>query len=367
GKIVIDTGTRSCRGGFSGHPSPTAEISSLVGRCTAQSLLLEEARCGVFVGEEALLYPDSEISDVMQNGLIANWEAAENLWHHLLEHELHVSPRDHALLLTEPPFSPASSQEKMAEVAFEALQTPGLFMAPQPVLAAYAHGKTSALVLDMGHVATRAVPVLEGSTIAHGSKQTDMAGRCLTWYLLTLLENAGHTLSEGMTQVVEDIKRTCCYVTIDFQREHLLPPCAYSTDFPLPDGKTLTLGKEQFQCPELLFNPPPCWGESYVAIHELVQRSLTQLSEEIRPTMCSNILLCGGSSMFQGLARRLCNELLGHLPCSASMHVVNSPLRQHATWTGGSILASLRNFQSCWIHRHEYYENGPRIVYQKCF
>ncbi|NXC41032.1 ACTL9 protein, partial [Penelope pileata] len=366
GQIVIDTGTRSCRAGFSGHQSPCAEISSLVGRSTAQSPHFKKARPGVFVGEEALLYPDMEVTEVMQNGLIASWEAAENVWQHLIEHELRVSPEEHMLLLTEPPFSSASSREKMAEVAFKALHISGLFVAPQPVLATYAHGRTSALVLDMGHAAMRAVPVLDGSNIAHGSQQTDMAGRCLTRYLATLLEDAGHTLITGMAQAVEDIKRTCCYVAIDFQREQLRAG-TNTVDCPLPDGRSLILNKERFQCPELLFSPPPSWGESYVGIPELAQRSLEQLLASIRPRMCSNILLCGGSSLFRGLARRLCNELLGRLPPGTAMEVVSSPLRRYAAWTGGSVLALLRNFQSCWIRRDEYSEDRPCIVYQKCF
>ncbi|OXB72653.1 UNVERIFIED_CONTAM: hypothetical protein H355_002144 [Colinus virginianus] len=168
GPVVIDMGTRSCRAGFSGHHSPSAEVSTLVG----YQMGSEEARPEVVIGEEAFLYPDSETMEVMHNGLIINWEAAESLWKHLLEHELRVNPEDHPLLLTEPPFSPTCSREIIAEIAFEVLGTPGLFVTPQSILSVYTHGKISALVLDMGHAATRAVPVLEGRSIAYSSKQT---------------------------------------------------------------------------------------------------------------------------------------------------------------------------------------------------
>lgn len=262
GPIVIDMGTRSCRAGFSGHYSPSAEVSTLVGHRMGS----EGASAGVIIGEEALLYSDIETLEVMHNGFIINWEAAENLCYYLLKHELQVNPEDHALLLTEPLFSPTSSRENMAEMAFEVLGTPGLFVAPQPVLSAYTHGKISALVLDMGHAATRVVPVLEGRSMACSSKQTDVAGRCLTWYLSTLLEDTGHVLSKGMSHMVEDIKRACCYIAEDFQSECLLPPSSHTMDISLPDGMTLTLSKERFQCPEVLFNPPSSWGESFVSI-----------------------------------------------------------------------------------------------------
>ncbi|POI27130.1 hypothetical protein CIB84_009120 [Bambusicola thoracicus] len=242
GPIVIDMGTKSCRAGFSGHCSPSAEVSTLVGHCMGS----EGARAGVIIGEEALLYPDTETMEVMHNGFIINWEAAENLCYYLLKHELQVNPEDHALLLTEPLFSPTSSRENMAEMAFEVLGAPCFFVSPQPVLSAYTHGKISALVLDMGHAATRVVPVLEGRSMACSSKQTDVAGRCLTWYLSTLLEDTGHMPSKGMSHMVEDIKHACCYVAEDFQNECLLPPSSHTMDISLPDGMTLTLTKERF-------------------------------------------------------------------------------------------------------------------------
>ncbi|XP_040393806.1 actin-like protein 9 [Cygnus olor] len=367
GPVVIDMGTRSCRAGFSGHQTPSAEISTLVSHTTVWSEGLEETRSEAFTGEEALLYPDTEIIEVMQNGIIINWEAAETLWQHMFEHKLGVPPEEHALLITEPPLSPTRGRENVAEVAFESLGSPGIFMAPQPVLSTYAHGRTSALVVDIGHVVTHAVPVHDGNCLAYATKRTDVAGSCLTWYLTMLLGDMEHTLGDWVSPVVEDVKHTCCYVTFDPGNECLLPPTSCTLDFTLPDGQTISLGKERFQCPEVLFNPLPTWGDSYMGIHEMAQRSLDLLPEDIRSVMHRNILLCGGSSLFEGLPRRLGSELAQCLPPGTEVEVVAVPGRRHAAWMGGSVLASLTNFQSCWIRRDEYYEEGPCIVHQKCF
>jgi actin-related protein len=35
-------------------------------------------------------------------------------------------------------------------------------------------------------------------------------------------------------------------------------------------------------------------------------------------------------------------------------------------WIGGSILSSLATFQSMWVQKAEYDENGVNIVHQKC-
>ena len=44
----------------------------------------------------------------------------------------------------------------------------------------------------------------------------------------------------------------------------------------------------------------------------------------------------------------------------------STPIKKHASWVGGSILASLSTFQDSWITKEEYEEAGPSIVHRKC-
>ncbi|NXW64198.1 ACTL9 protein, partial [Eurystomus gularis] len=367
GAVVIDMGTRSCRAGFSGQQTPAVEINTLVSCPMAQPTGPGEDKSKAFTGEEALLYPDAEIIDPMQNGIINNWEAATTLWQCLFDHELRVLPEEHALLITEPQPSPTTHREKMVEVVFESLGSPGFFVAHQPVLSTYAYGRTSGLVVDVGYAVTRVVPVYEGYSLAYATNKMDLAGSHLSWYLMTLLGDMGHMLSNNMAHLVEAIKHKCCYVASNFESECQLPPSNCTLEFPLPDGQTISFSKERFQCPEVLFNPPPNWGISYVGIHKMAQRSLEQLPEEIRSTLYKNILLCGGSSLFKGLERRFCSELLQSLPTNTDVKVAAMPLRRYSAWMGGSILTSLKSFQTWWIQRDEYDEEGPRIVHQRCY
>lgn len=48
-----------------------------------------------------------------------------------------------------------------------------------------------------------------------------------------------------------------CYVAEDYSKEILLSECSNDVDksYELPDGNCITIGKERFQCPELLFRP----------------------------------------------------------------------------------------------------------------
>ena len=86
----------------------------------------------------------------------------ENIWHHTFYKELCVDPREHPLLLTEPPLNPEANREKMTEIMFETFYATEMYVAIQAVLSLYATGRTTGMVLDSGDSVTHAVPVYEG-------------------------------------------------------------------------------------------------------------------------------------------------------------------------------------------------------------
>ena len=58
-------------------------------------------------------------------------------------------------------------------------------------------------------------------------------------------------------EIVRDIKERMCHVAEDFDTE--IEAFSYTTEgsktYELPDGEVITLGSEQIQCPEALFQP----------------------------------------------------------------------------------------------------------------
>ena len=73
--------------------------------------------------------------------------------------------------------------------------------------------------------------------------------------------------------------------------------------------------------------------------------------------------------MFEGLPERLEKEIKALAPKSMKeeVKVIASPERKFATWIGGSILSCISTFESCWITKTEYEENGASVVHRKCF
>lgn len=87
---------------------------------------------------------------------------------------------------------------------------------------------------------------------------------------------------------------------------------------------------------------------------------------DVRKDLFANIILSGGSTLFEGMGERLWQEIHNLTP-NGRIKVLAPPERLYSVWLGGSILASLSTFQTMWITKQEYDENGPNIIHRKCF
>lgn len=366
--VVIDMGTGTCKVGFAGQARPTYTVATIVGCQPKKPATTGQMVLETFIGEAALARPELTLAKPIRNGILVDWLAAEFIWRHLLEHDLGINTQDHPLLFSDQPFSPSTNREKLVEVAFESMRSPAMYVASQPVLSVYAHGRVSGLVVDMGHGVTSTVPVFQGYHLPHATERLDLAGTHLTTFLAEMLLGPSLRLGQQDLDVVEKIKHSYCYVAPDFQKAQAQPEQECRRGLQLPDGRTVTLGKELFQCPELLFSPPEMPGLSPVGVPTMAERSLSRVPPEVRAHLAQNVLLCGGSSLFRGLEGRFRKELLHSLRPEARVVVAAAqPSRNFSVWIGGSILASLRAFQSCWVLREQYEEQGPHIVYRKCY
>merc|ERR1712205_190331 len=101
------------------------------------------------------------------------------------------------------------------------------------------------------------------------------------------------------------------------------------------------------------------------AVHELAWASITASDIDVRKELCKNIIMSGGSTMYEGIADRLKTELTNLAPSGAEIRIVASADRKYAVWKGGSTLASLSTFASSWVTAEDYQEHGAAVIHRK--
>lgn len=92
----------------------------------------------------------------MASGEVKDWNIMEKLWHKCIYDYLRCEPREHVIMLTEPPMNPPENRESMAEIMFETFGFKGLHIGVQATLALYSawFNTTDKIQKEMGLTGT---------------------------------------------------------------------------------------------------------------------------------------------------------------------------------------------------------------------
>ena len=407
--IVIDNGSYMIRAGFSGDDVPKAVFRTITGRTRHYGIMVGMPQRNWYVGDEALSKRGIlSIRYPVEHKIVMNWDDMERIWHHSFYNELRICPEEHAILLSESPFNTKLNREKTTQIMFETFNVPAMYLAVDAVLALFGSGRTTGIVLDSGDGVTNTVPIYEGQALRDAMNHFDVGGRDITDYLMTLLTKRGYSFTTSAErEIVRDIKeKLCCFEPklLEFERYYTatnlseraeimssvfggditrilcqyLPQTAeqdvdYQSiyndaeikEYELPDVTVLCVSEERLKAPQILFQPN-LGNRSRDGIHKLLFASIGKCDKDIHNDLYQNVVLSGGSTMFDGMAETLQMKLELLAPKSTKIKVIAPPERKCSVWNGGSLLSSLSTFQEMWVSKDEYDEHGPSIVHRKC-
>ena len=100
-------------------------------------------------------------------------------------------------------------------------------------------------------------------------------------------------------------------------------------------------------------------------VQRLLYQAVLKCDPALRNDLLANIVLDGNSTHTKGFKERLQQDVLLLAGHSVKIEHTDMP-KGHAAWVGGAIVASLESFQSSWINKAEYDENGPVIFSKNC-
>lgn len=350
--IVLDNGTYYIKAGFGGELAPRTFVPSYIGR-QGESLFVGK---GLFLNGASYtphrgMVPDGE----------PDWDVLEDIWDYIITDELKTTPEEHPFLLTE---VQKESSAHMFEVLFEKLGCHSVCVLSTAALALQSLNKSTGIVVDCGN-RIQVVPILNNSIIDNSIVSTTSGISQIDEWFRSLLIARGFAY-RGHTQDadIRKLKEEACYVAQDYAAELAREPVPKT--FPCNSGSVLsgsiTLKKERFMGPEIIFNPsvmgPAATG---ISIQDAILSSVAALSDDDKKVMLENIVLVGGSTCFPGFETRLQTELVRRaaeraMPLTGiNVNIIAQDNRAYMSWYGGSVFSSLPNFSDLCLTYDQFY------------
>lgn len=359
--IVIDNGTSKTRVGLGGFDQPIDVFPSIVGR-PKQYFLLDQIY-NVYVGDNA--YARSCVLSLTwpkKDGIVTNWDDMERIWQQSFNSISNCNPSEHSLVLTESIFNTRPNREKAAQIIFETFNIPCYYSNSQEFFSLIASCRRSGLVCCIGEESYQTASFSQYTFISNSLNTTKIGGKTLTNWLNKMLSERGHEFKTfADLEMVREMKEEKCYVSFDYDNDQNKDTnSVYRSRY----GNYIELHNEVFKCPELLFQPQLNDIE-YDGIDKTIVNSIRRCDSDLKSALFSNIIVSGGSSMFNGLIERLVKEIKRIAPNETNVNVIGMSESNNSPWLGGSIFSSLDCFPNYVFTRDEYNEHGSGYVQHK--
>lgn len=175
-------------------------------------------------------------------------------------------------------------------------------------------------ILDSGDGVTHIIPVSDGYVIGSCIKHIPLAGRDITNFIAQMIRDRGEKIiNEDINRVAAEIKKKYGYVAPkglleEFKRYDKLNSKGGPSNkfkkytFESPTDKntySIDVGYESFLGPEMFFHPEFLDSKWRMPIDECIDNAIQGSPIDCRRHLYKNIILSGGSTMFDNFTNRL--------------------------------------------------------------
>ncbi|KAF9042016.1 actin-like ATPase domain-containing protein [Hymenopellis radicata] len=122
-----------------------------------------------------------------------------------------TDPKARKVILVEHPLLPLYIKEMMTKILFENLLVPSVSFASSHLLALFAVGRITGLVLDCGHQESTVLPIFAARPLFPYLRTTPLAGAALSLHLSQFIHV--HGIEVLTPALVEEIKTRACFVS----------------------------------------------------------------------------------------------------------------------------------------------------------
>lgn len=274
------------------------------------------------------------------------------------------------MVMVEPVLNSRLTRERLTQLMFEQFNVSSYFTMDAAVASLYAIGKSSGIVVNMGHEKIDIAPVLEGCMHPSAASRMPIGGKHMTETLQkVLMESRGIDLE---FEEVERIKRSVC-TTVASRGEQ-----GYTCM--LPDGQEVCLSREMEDMRKSILEPHRLGIDSPSIAEASIHAGMVTTvhgDRESRRTLMSNIFVCGGSSVVPLLSDELLQGIASSSHASLTPSLCNVPeympshTASEASWFGGAVIGNCMaqvNAQMGQqvVTKGEYHEYGPNAIHRHC-
>ena len=326
-----------------------------------------------------------------------NWDTQRQVWDHVFNEVLKIRPLEHHAVVTEPVFNFPSVQDTMNEMLFEEYKFKSVLRTSAPAFSAFNYAASNpkalcTLVVDTGYSFTHIVPFYRQKFIPKAILRIDVGGKLLTNHLKEVTSYRQLNVMDE-TYVMNQVKEDVCFVSRDFDEDMQVarkrgPENTLIKEYVLPDFSSrrrgfikeqttklsgqsqaeeqcLRLSNERFSIPEILFNPSDI-GINQMGIADAIQHSISQTPAEMHPHLYDNIVVTGGSAMFQGFYERLELEVRKLAPAEFNVSICMPSNAVSYAWQGGKLLSKSgrKRKQLAPVTLEEYREYGHSVCHR---